>query len=226
MASELKWLDEDFNNYGVVQLDEQDPVQETLTLKSPPEVFVSEKLTIKQSFQIDSEIVLIRLKKALWPLKSQNFFEDTPADLYAPFWILTTLILIISTASAMKNHTISTLMTSAGLYYSLALSVPGVIYCLLSHNGSNIQYYYIISLYGYSLVHFLFPAIFSYFLHWVLGWIIWTVAAVFSLWMLKQNLWEEIEKYLPKQAFFAAGAVVCGHLCIVISANLYFLASS
>ena len=165
MATELKWLEDDFQNYGAVQIDITEPVEETLTLKSLPEVVPKEKITIKNAFQVDTSIVLLRMKKAIWPLKSENFFENSQIDLYSPFWITTTLVLAISATSALQNHTVSILISSATMLYSLVLIVPGILYCLLSHNGSGIEYYGILSIYGYSLIHFLIPAIFSIFLH-------------------------------------------------------------
>ena len=65
MASDHKWLQEDFQKYGIVQLDADDPPDDSLTLKSPPEIEPTQKLTLKQAFQVDTSIVLLRLKKAI-----------------------------------------------------------------------------------------------------------------------------------------------------------------
>ena len=226
MSSEPRWLDEEFDNYGVVQLDVTEPYQDTpLTLKPAPELLIPEKFSLKQTFQIDTATVLLRLKKAMWPLKAENFFQDAGPDLYTPFWIITTLVLLISTASAMQTHSVRVLVTSASLYYSMVLAVPGAVYCLLSHNGSLMQFYHLVSIYGYSFVHFLLPTIFSIFLHWAIRWAVWTLAAVFSLWFLHKNLWAEIEKFLQSQKIPVGIVVVCGHLGLVVSANLYFFTS-
>lgn len=223
MASELKWLDEDLDNYGVVQLDIPETHQDTpLTLKAVPTTILPEKFSLKETFQIDTSMVLNRLKKAMWPPKAENFFEEVQPDLYSPFWIITTLILLISTASAMQTHSIGVLVTSASLYYTMVLAVPGAIYCLLSHNGSGMQYYHIISIYGYSFVHFLYPTIVSFFVHWTIRWAVWAVAAGISLWFLHKNMWAEIEKCLQSQKIPIAIAVSCGHMCLVVSANMYF----
>ena len=123
----------------------------------------------------------------------------------------------------MQNNKISIVVSSASLFYSLALVVPGTLYCLLSQNGSGFDYYAIVSIYGYSLLNFIFPCIFSYFLNYWIKWAVWSVAAAFSLVFLKKNLGEEIERILPNQKFLAAGVVLIGHLCLILSANLYFL---
>lgn len=217
----MNWLEDDFSNYGVVQLDSVDPPPENLTLKSPPESQPEQKFTIKQGFQIDTSLVVLRLRKAIWTLKSENFFENSLPDLYTPFWIVTTLVLVISATSAMTTHNISTLITSATVFYTIGIVIPGVLFCMLSSNGSSMQYYYIVSIYGYSLVHFFIPCAVSFLLNWVLSLSIWTIAAVLSLIFLKKNLWDEIEKFIPNQKILAIGVIVAGHLLLVLSTNIY-----
>lgn len=226
--SDLKWLDEDFESYGAVQLDSQENHDEPLTLKPAPELPspVSSKLTIKSSFQVDTDLVLSRLKRSLWPFKYSSFFEDTLPDLYSPFWIVTTLVLLVSAASNMQSSNIYSIVSVSTLFYSLALIVPAIVYCMISSSGSQLQYYTLLSIFGYSWVYFIIASICSFLPYWPVRLVIWLLAAAGSIFFLKINLWEEVERFIPGQKFLALASVVCGHLIILLSTNLYFLANN
>lgn len=225
--TDLKWLDEDFESYGAVQLDSQENHEEPLTLKPAPELpqQLPSKLTIKSSFQVDTDLVLARLKRSLWPFKYSSFFEDTTPDLYSPFWIVTTLILLISAASNVQNSNVYSIVSVSTLFYSLSLIVPGTLYCLLSHSGSQFDFYTLLSLYGYSWTYFIIASICSFLPYWPVRIIAWLLAAAGSIFFLKINLWEEVERFIPGQKFLALADVVVGHLIILLSTNLYFLAN-
>ena len=228
-TSDLKWLDEDFSNYGVVQLDSQESHEEPLTLKPAPEIPKSEppaKLTLKASFQVDTELVVSRLKRSLWPFKYENFFEDNNPDLYSPFWITTTLVLVLSAASNAQTENIYGVVSVPSLFYTLSLVVPGVIYCLLSTNGSQYTYFTLILIFGYSWIYFLIAAVLSFVPSFWVRLASWFLASFASIYFLKHNLWSEVERVIPTQKFFAFGAVLCGHLIIIFFTNMYFLAKT
>lgn len=226
--SDLKWLDEDFESYGAVQLDSQENHDEPLTLKPAPELpqQVPSKLTIKSSFQVDTDLVLARLKKSLWPFKYSSFFEDAMPDLYSPFWIVTTLILLISVAGNVQNNNVYNIVSASTLFYSLALIVPGILYCMLSNSGSKFDFYTLLSLYGYSWTYFILASICSFLPYWPVRLLAWVLACAGSIFFLKTNLWEEVERFIPGQKLLALASVAVGHLLILLSTNLYFLANN
>jgi hypothetical protein len=74
-------------------------------------------------------------------------------------------------------------------------------------------------------VHFLVAALASFLSYWFLRLAAWSVACILSLIFLKKNLWEEIANFAGGNKALVVGIVACGHLLIVVSTNLYFLAS-
>ena len=228
-TSELNWLDEDFSNYGAIDLDSQQVPEEPLTLKPAPEFPKHEppaKFSLKSSFQIDTNLVLSRLKRSLWPFKYENFFEDNNPDLYSPFWIITTLVLVLSAASNAQTQNIYGVVSVPSLFYSLSLLVPGVVYCLLSHNGSKYNYLTLISIFGYSWIYFLIAAVLSFIPVFWIRLASWVLASSASIFFLKQNLYPEIERLVPTQKFFALGTILSGHLILLLMTNIYFLSKS
>jgi hypothetical protein len=225
-TSDLKWLDEDFSNYGVVQLDSQESHEEPLTLKPapeiPPPVQIS-KPTLESSFQVDTDLVLSRLKRSLWPFKYENFFEGETPDLYSPFWITTTLVLVLLAASNSHTHTIYGVVSIPSLFYSLSLAVPGVLYCLLSNRGSGHSYYFLLSIFGYSWVYFVVAAVVSFLPYFWLRVATWLVSAALSVFFLKHNLWAEVERVIPTEKYIVLGIVIAEQLIIILFTNISFL---
>lgn len=228
-TSELNWLDEDFSNYGVIDLDSQEVHEEPLTLKPAPEVPKHEppaKFSIKSSFQIDTNLVVSRLKRSLWPFKYENFFEDNNPDLYSPFWIITTIVLVLSAASNAQTQNIYGVVSVPSLLYSLSLLVPAVVYCLLSNNGSKLNYLTLISIFGYSWIYFLIAAVLSFIPVFWIRLASWILASCGSIFFLKQNLYTEINQLVPPQKFLALGSILTGHLILLLMTNIYFLSKT
>lgn len=57
----------------------------------------------QQWFEIDSETLLKRVGKSMMPPLTTFYQEDEHPDLYGPFWITTTLIVAIASASNLAN---------------------------------------------------------------------------------------------------------------------------
>lgn len=222
MSSELSWLDDDFSGYGVVQLDSQEIPQENLTLKAPPEIPAPEKFTLKRAFDVDTQIVVERLKKALWPIKGEGFFDKAMPDLYTPFWIVTTLILVIFVVSRMNNQDVSVIVKSSSLIYLVSVIVPASLYFLISQSG-YCEFYTLLSFYGYSFIHFVIAGLMSVFVNWIFRTLVWTLAGGLSLFFLYKNLKELVITNVPNQKFVALGIVIAGHLSVIIATNVFFL---
>ncbi|OMJ89283.1 hypothetical protein SteCoe_8580 [Stentor coeruleus] len=222
MSSELSWLDDDFNGYGPVQLDNQEIPQENLILKTPPEIPAPEKFTLKKAFDVDTQIVVERLKKAIWPIKGEEFFDKAMPDLYTPFWIVTTLILVIFVVSMMENQDVSVIIKSSSLIYMVSAGVPAALYFLISQSG-YCEFYKLLSFYGYSFIHFVIAGLMSVYANWIFRVLVWTLAGGLSLFFLYKNLKDLVIGSVPNQKFIALGIVVAGHISVIITTNLFFL---
>jgi protein YIPF1/2 len=118
----------------------------------------------QQWFDVDNVIIGKRvLKSILPPLKA--FYEDgEKPDLYGPFWITTTLIVVIASASNLANYFASSEQTwqsdftkvsfAASMLYSWLLIVPMIVWFMLKRIGCEKPLANIISYYGYSFTVF------------------------------------------------------------------------
>jgi hypothetical protein len=224
MNKDLKWLDDDFQNYGVVNLESEESVQENkpLTDTKPIEL---EPMSLKLAFDIDTQEVVKRLKTVILTVNSDKVFENSHPDLYAPFWLVTTLILLISAAAHFQNKKITTLASLATLIYSLFLLVPGILYCLLSPSCPSLQYLRLLSLYGYSYCHFFLAAIVSFLPYLELGLLFWALSFCGSLFFLYKTLFPSLFGVSQGHKTLVFGVLASSHLLLLISTNLYFLAS-
>lgn len=120
-------------------------------------------------FDVDTVDVLERLKRAVMPWKN-DFFEtvDANPDLYGPFWVSSTLILLMAMTSNMSAYLVTekkaefkkdiTLLTWAmSIVYGFAIAMPTVAYFGFQYLavGSNMRFIELACLYGYSLTPFL-----------------------------------------------------------------------
>jgi hypothetical protein len=60
----------------------------------------------QQYFQVNTFLVLNRMRKSLWPFcsKSMLFEDDDNVDLYGPIWIMLTLIVEIAVVGFINYH--------------------------------------------------------------------------------------------------------------------------
>lgn len=220
MSSTFNWLDEDLSGFGVAQSDSHSPPLESLILKPPPEIQPPEKLTFRLSFDVDTYKVKDRLKKALWPIKYDTFFDKGHPDLYSPFWISTTLILLIFIVSQIPNINISIFIKASIFIYSIVAIIPAILYFLISQNA-NCDYYTLLSYYGYSYIHFVLSSLLSAFPNMIFRFLIWTLAGSVSLLFLYKNLNTLIISTIPNQKYLALAIVLIGHISIILTTNLF-----
>ena len=183
-------------------------------------------------FDVTTALILTRLTKAILAHRSEDFFEGMTADLYAPYWIITTLICVLTVSGNTANYIslgpnnfnahLSLLASSVSLVYSLALAVPLAAFCLFKHSGSPVKFLPLLSLYCYSLLPFL-PAVALASLGWV-QWPAMVAAAAWSFLLLYKNFREEVESRMPAKRYLVLAVVVVGYLVFVLTVNLSFLA--
>lgn len=183
-------------------------------------------------FDVTTALVVSRLAKVMRVHRSEDFFEGMMADLYAPYWILTTLICVLTVSGNTANYIslgpknfnahLSLLASSVSLVYSLALAVPLAAFCLFKHSDSSVKFLSLLSLYCYSLLPFL-PAVALA----SLGWIQWpamVAAAGWSFLLLYKNFREEVESKMQAKRYLMLAVVLTGYLVFILTVNLSFLA--
>ncbi|XP_068668953.1 uncharacterized protein [Aristolochia californica] len=128
----------------------------------------------KPYFNVDTDVVLDRIKSSLYPLNG-NFFSkivENP-DLYGPLWISTTLIFMFTALgncatyfmdkrtdkSTTWTFDVSKVNVAAGVSYGYVGAVPVAYYFLLQYLGSNSSLICLWCMWGYSLFIFMIASI-------------------------------------------------------------------
>jgi hypothetical protein len=119
----------------------------------------------QQWFDVDTQVIVKRTLKSLLPALKSFYEEGEQPDLYGPFWITTTLIVVIASASNLANYFVAENQISwqsdftkvsfaASMLYSWLLIIPMIVWFLLKRFGCEKPLATIISYYGYSFTVF------------------------------------------------------------------------
>lgn len=183
-------------------------------------------------FDVTTALVVNRLMRVVKAHKSEDFFDGLIPDLYGPYWIITTLICVLTisgnTATYLTlgpknfNAHLSLLVSSASLVYSLALAVPIAAFCLFKHSDSPVKFLPLLSIYCYSFLPFL-PAVALASLGWV-QWPVMLAACAWSFLLLYKNFKEEVESRMPAKRYLMLAVILIGYLVFVLTVNLSFMA--
>jgi len=181
-------------------------------------------------FEVDSVTVLSRLVKTVKPTLEGEFFGGAQPDLYAPFWIITTLILIVGFAGSIESSvysgtwtgTISKLSVATGLLYGILGLVPLASYYLLKRSGSTVDYATMLSIYGYSFFIYVPAMVLCFFPVWGLQIALMCVATVWSMAILVKNYWNEIVKVFSEKKYIVLCIMGSGHIGFLLTCILYF----
>ena len=182
-------------------------------------------------FDVDSSTVFRRLYRALLPFRTDRFFESGLPDLYAPFWIATTLILLFSISGSISMISNShpwvessyKLFEGAWFIYGIVLGIPLVLYCTLNNSGDHTGFIDVISIFGYSMSSYLIAGLCCLVpIDWV-KWVSMIVAACNGVYLVGTYLMKEMSENLDKGRMYCMMSVVCiGHLGIVYLGCSYF----
>jgi hypothetical protein len=119
----------------------------------------------QQWFDVDSDVILRRTARSVLPPMTCFYEEGEKPDLYGPFWITTTLIVVIASASNLANYFVAEnqvnwqsdftkVSFAASMLYSWLLILPMIVWFLLKRFGCEQPLATIISYYGYSFTVF------------------------------------------------------------------------
>ncbi|KAI1172728.1 hypothetical protein F4777DRAFT_560659 [Nemania sp. FL0916] len=190
-----------------------------------------------QFFDVDTSSVLARCRAALWP--RANFLDvlDGNPDLYGPFWIATTVILILFLGGTISQYLAShnagpfaydfeLLSGAAGLIYGYTLVIPIVLYGALRYFGSeSANLLECWALYGYANLIWVPVALISWSPLTVLNWVFVGVGWALSVAFLLRNLWPIIRATDRKTSKLLLVLVVALHMGLALAIKILFFAA-
>lgn len=195
-------------------------------------------------FDVDTELILSRIRRSLVP-SQQTFYtkqainldEDIQEDmrqpdLYAPFWVATTLIVLIAAASNLADYLASLdtqwesdfqlVSTAAVLLYGWVSVVPIVVWSIMKSIGEAPGLVSLISLYGYSLTVYLPTSVLCIVPNELLRWCLILLSFSMSSWFLLRNVYYQLpdDQRTKGLSLLATILAVNGSLSLVL--KLYF----
>ncbi|KAI2625187.1 Yip1-domain-containing protein [Xylaria nigripes] len=190
-----------------------------------------------QFFDVDTSSVLTRCWAALWPRANfLDVLEGNP-DLYGPFWIATTVILILFLGGTISQYLANRgtapfaydfelLSGAAGLVYGYTLFVPIALYGALRYFGSpSADLLECWALYGYSNLIWIPVALISWspltVLNWVFVGIGWAVSVAFLL----RNLYPVLSATDHRTSKILLVVVVALHVGLAFAIKILFFAA-
>ncbi|GAW18649.1 hypothetical protein ANO14919_081300 [Xylariales sp. No.14919] len=190
-----------------------------------------------QFFDVDTSSVLSRCWAALFPRANfLDVLEGNP-DLYGPFWIATTVILILFLGGTISQYLANKgagpfaydfelLSGAAGLIYGYTLVIPVLLYGALRYFGSeSANLLECWALYGYSNLIWIPVALISWspltILNWVFVGVGWAVSVVFLL----RNLYPVLSATDRQTSKILLVLVVALHMGLALAIKILFFAA-
>lgn len=185
-------------------------------------------------FDVDTTDVLERIRDSLIPYRG-TFSERTVhnPDLYGPFWICTTLILVAAALGnfvgyiAHKRHhkhwnyDINQVTWSAGLFYGYVSVIPLAVYFLLKYFSVPSGLVNLWCLYGYSLFVFIPASCLSVIPLEIFRWVVVGAAGLMSATFLAVNFRSHI-KTASERWFLIVSGIFLLQLGLAVILKLYF----
>ncbi|KAI9760406.1 MAG: hypothetical protein M4579_001702 [Chaenotheca gracillima] len=189
-----------------------------------------------QFFDVDTNEVLRRCRVALFPRANfLDVLEGNP-DLYGPFWIATTVVVILFLTGTIseylsragKSHfeyNFKLLSGAAGLIYGYTGVIPVALFGLLKWFGSesaNVLECW--ALYGYANLIWIPVALISWSRVTILNYVFVAVGFAFSAFFLFRNLYPVLSATSLKTSKILLILVIALHACLSIAIKILFFA--
>eukprot|EP01084_Bolivina_argentea_P149900 261792_1 len=190
-------------------------------------------------FDVDTNQELQRLRKALLPFMSGEFFDtelNEKPDLYGPFWITTTLAFLMAAMGnfsayintnedriAEWNGDITRISEAATFLYTGSSIVPILLYIILKTYNVKFTLIQLISYYGYSLTPFIIACILCIAPWNIFDWIIVLAAMATSILFLIKNIYKPLENdKKSKPGFYVLLIIIGCQFILSLALKLYF----
>jgi hypothetical protein len=189
-----------------------------------------------QFFDVDTSAVLSRCWAALYP--RANFLDvlDGNPDLYGPFWIATTVVLILFLGGTISQYLAAEhdapfaydfrlLSGAAGLIYGYTLVIPIILFLALRYFGSELaNLLECWALYGYSNLIWLPVACISWSTISILNWVFVGVGFGLSVAFLLRNLYPVLSATNQQASKILLVIVVALHGGLALAIKILFFA--
>ncbi|KAK4166004.1 Yip1-domain-containing protein [Cladorrhinum sp. PSN259] len=189
-----------------------------------------------QFFDVDTSSVLARCWAALYPRANfLDVLEGNP-DLYGPFWIATTVVLILFLGGTISAYLASTgrgefaydfelLSGAAGLIYGYTFVIPMILYLALKYFGSeSANLLECWALYGYGNLIWIPVALISWSPIAILNWVFVGVGFGVSVAFLLRNLYPVLSATDRQTSKVLLVLVVALHFGLALAIKILFFA--
>ncbi|RDA95172.1 hypothetical protein CP533_1934 [Ophiocordyceps camponoti-saundersi (nom. inval.)] len=189
-----------------------------------------------QFFDVDTSAVLSRCWASLFPRANfLDVLEGNP-DLYGPFWIATTVVLILFLGGTISQYLSTTRSTpfaydfrllsgAAGLIYGYTLFLPILLFLALRYFGSeSANLLECWALYGYSNLIWIPVAIISWSPMEILNWVFVAVGFSLSVAFLVRNLYPVLSATDKQISKILLVLVVLLHAALALTIKILFFA--
>ncbi|OZJ05080.1 hypothetical protein BZG36_02080 [Bifiguratus adelaidae] len=185
-------------------------------------------------FDVDTEQVLERCFKSLYP--RDNFLEvlqDNP-DLYGPFWISTTVVFSLFVTSSLAGslaaflagktvtYDFTMLSFAVVLVYTYGLGLPILFWVALKYYGCQPSLLECVDLYGYSMTIWIPISVLCVIPIDILRWVLVAAGFAVSAIFLTKNLYAIISRTDAKTARILLIAIWAAHGIFALILKLYF----
>ena len=157
-----------------------------------------------------------------------DFVEDKP-DLYGPFWIATTLIVVSSASgsfaqylSGVSKDDIDKVTASCFFFYGYVTALPLAIWGLLIYHKQPMRLLNLIGIYGYAMAVFIPTAILCTVPNAYVRWALILVAAAISGLSIVMNVRRNFMAALQAKGTLYLAAIAGLHLCLAVGLKFYF----
>ncbi|KAG6041671.1 hypothetical protein E4U41_002945 [Claviceps citrina] len=212
------------------------PPPVTASSSAPGKRFLWTISFYSQFFDVDTSAVLQRCWAALYPRANfLDVLEGNP-DLYGPFWIATTVVLILFLGGTISDwlsvrgtaqfaYDFRLLSGSAGLIYGYTLFIPVVLFLALRYFGSeSANLLECWALYGYSNLIWIPVAIISWSPVEILNWTFVAVGFGMSVAFLVRNLYPVLSATDRQVSKVLLMVVVVLHAGLALTIKILFFA--
>ena len=189
------------------------------------------KNRLEPYFDVDTNDIVQRTVQATVKGYSGSFtdFVSDKPDLYGPFWICTTLIVVSSAAGSFDQYLggvskddMDKVTASCAFFYGYVTVLPLAIWGLLIYHKNPMRLLHIIGIYGYAMSVFIPTAILCTVPNTIVRWCLILLAAAVSGLSIIMNVKKHFMEALQhKGALYLAG-IAAIHLGLAIGLKLYF----
>ncbi|KAI0479000.1 hypothetical protein GGR56DRAFT_632899 [Xylariaceae sp. FL0804] len=190
-----------------------------------------------QFFDVDTSSVLTRCGAALWPRANfLDVLEGNP-DLYGPFWIATTVVLILFLGGTISQYLAQTgrepfaydfelLSGAAGLIYGYTLFIPILLFGALRYFGSeSANLLECWALYGYANLIWIPVALISWSPVTILNWVFVGLGWALSVAFLLRNLYPVLSATDRQTSKVLLVLVLALHMGLALAIKILFFAA-